>query len=145
MLQLITSLKTLKLLSIFTLLCCFHLSVQADKLSTEQITEHFSLPSFNKTTFVDLSIKQPCDTYNPLKRNCKNGQYKALASLKQATQQAMPGNLFLIRKGDYQEPLHITQSGTPEDYIGFIAYQAETVRLKMLTLLIMAKSMALFG
>jgi len=93
------------------------------------LADKFLVPRFQQTIFVDSSLKQSCDTYNPQARSCQKGTFKALKNLNQATQTAKPGDLFMIRAGDYKEALHITQSGTAEAYIGFIAFGAEKVRL----------------
>jgi len=121
-------LTLIKSWGIFMLLISYALVAQAST-DVDVLTDKFLLPDFQQTIFVDSSLKQSCDTYHPQTRRCQKGAFKALKTLNQATQTAKPGDLFMIREGDYKEVLHITQSGTAEAYIGFIAFNAEQVRL----------------
>jgi len=107
----------------------FPIVVQAEGYSTKSLTEQFSLPDFKETVFVDQTINDTCQTYNPSKRNCKNGKQLAFSTLKQATQHAQKGTVYLIRAGDYKEVLHLRHSGSAKAYIGFVAFKGEKVTL----------------
>ena len=121
-------LKTIKV-SVFLLFFSVHFTGQAASQLNQEISEKFKLPAFKKTIFVDQSISSGCQTYNPRTRNCNKGKFEALPSLLSATKSASAGSLYLLRAGDYKEPLHLTQSGNENAYIGYVAYQEEQVTL----------------
>lgn len=85
--------------------------------------------AFTSQIYIDSNLPRNCRDYNPKLRSCGGGDAIAFHSIRASQQAATAGVLFLIRGGDYKEALHVTRSGTAAAYLGYSAYQDETVTL----------------
>lgn len=86
-------------------------------------------PGFTTTIYIDKQLTSRCETYSPAVRRCGSGNELAFATISASQSMAETGVNFQIRAGDYKEVLHITASGRAGAYLGYSAYENETVRL----------------
>ena len=86
-------------------------------------------PGFTATIYIDKQLTNRCETYSPATRKCGSANELAFATISTSQSMAEAGVNFQIRAGDYKEVLHITASGCADAYLGYSAYENETVRL----------------
>jgi len=83
---------------------------------------------FDETLYIDGSLSTACSgTYDVASRACGGGTQTAYQTFAAASEGAAPGTLFLIREGTYREVLHLAVSGSATAYVGYSAYDDETV------------------
>ncbi len=86
---------------------------------------------FTRQAFIDNSLGGDCiGDYDAGLRRCGGGSDTAFASFAAAQADAQPGTAYQIRGGDYGEVLRLRASGRADAYIGFLAYDGETVTLR---------------
>lgn len=87
--------------------------------------------NFETTLYIDGSLSDDCPgQYEVEARSCGAGTETAYASFATATAAAIPGDHFLIRDGSYSEVLKLAVSGTEMNYIGYSAFEEETVAIE---------------
>lgn len=120
----------LSILLTTSLLTCVTQAKPIPVPSIDKLLNKFNLSAFTQFVFVDSSLNQSCQRYDPKTRLCGTGNQVAVQKLSDATKMAKPGYLFLIRQGNYNQALHVEQSGNAKAYIGFSAYQNEKVQIQ---------------